>query len=43
MSNSKGTLKSGYIDLGNSKLYYETIGTGYPITLIHDGLVDCRV
>ena len=34
---------TGYIDVDNSKLYYEIIGSGYPVTLIHDGLVDCRV
>ena len=43
INKSEKTLKSGHLDLGNSKIYYETIGAGYPITLIHDGLVDCRV
>jgi pimeloyl-ACP methyl ester carboxylesterase len=43
MSKSEETLITGHIDLGSSKLYYETIGTGYPLVLIHDGLVDCRV
>ena len=36
-------LTSGHINVDNSKLYYEIIGVGYPVTLIHDGLVDCRV
>ena len=35
--------RTGHIDVDNSKLYYEISGTGYPVTLIHDGLVDCRV
>ncbi|HSG45249.1 MAG TPA: alpha/beta hydrolase [Anaerolineales bacterium] len=35
--------KTGQIDLGSSKLYYKTMGTGHPLVLIHDGLVDCRV
>ena len=35
--------RTGYIDVDNSKLYYEIIGTEYPVTLLHDGLVDCRV
>lgn len=43
MTKSKTTLKTGHIDLGSSKLYHETIGTGHPLILIHDGLVDCRI
>jgi len=43
MSKSGEALTTGYINIDNAKLYYEIIGAGYPITLIHDGLVDCRV
>ncbi|MFC1975622.1 alpha/beta fold hydrolase [Chloroflexota bacterium] len=43
MSKPGETLKTGHIDVDNARLYYEIIGAGYPVTLIHDGLVDCRV
>ena len=43
ISNSDQNLRMGHIDAGNSKMYYETVGTGHPLVLIHDGLVDCRV
>jgi pimeloyl-ACP methyl ester carboxylesterase len=31
------------MDAGSSRLYYETIGEGHPLVLLHDGLVDLRV
>jgi pimeloyl-ACP methyl ester carboxylesterase len=43
MSQRKSSQTTGYLNVGGSKLYYETIGEGYPLTLIHDGLVDGRV
>ena len=30
---------SGYLDVGGSKIYYETRGSGAPIVLLHDGLL----
>jgi pimeloyl-ACP methyl ester carboxylesterase len=31
--------KSGYLDVGDSKIYYETRGAGPAIVLLHDGLL----
>lgn len=38
---SRGTAKqkSGYLDVGESKIYYETRGSGLAIILLHDGLL----
>jgi len=30
---------SGYLDVGGSRIYYETRGSGPPIVLLHDGLL----
>ena len=30
---------SGYLDVGGSKIYYETRGSGPAIILLHDGLL----
>jgi 3-oxoadipate enol-lactonase len=30
---------SGYLDVGDSKIYYETRGSGPAIILLHDGLL----
>lgn len=30
---------SGYLDVGGSKIYYETLGSGRAIVLLHDGLL----
>ena len=30
---------SGYIDVGNDKIFYETAGNGSVLVFIHDGLV----
>jgi 3-oxoadipate enol-lactonase len=40
-SDSPGTDKqtSGYLDVGGSKIYYETPGSGPAIVLLHDGLL----
>src|SRR5437762_367200 len=39
---SPGTDKqtSGYLDVGGSRIYYETRGSGPVIILLHDGLLD---
>jgi pimeloyl-ACP methyl ester carboxylesterase len=34
---------SGYINLGNGQLYYETAGEGASLVLSHAGFVDCRM
>lgn len=40
-TNTPGTDKqaSGYLDVGGSKIYYETRGSGPAIVLLHDGLL----
>jgi len=40
-ADSPGTDKqtSGYLDVGGSKIFYETRGSGPPIVLLHDGLL----
>jgi 3-oxoadipate enol-lactonase len=35
-----GRQSSGYLDVGGSKIYYETCGVGPVIALLHDGLLD---
>jgi 3-oxoadipate enol-lactonase len=42
---SPGTAKqtSGYLDVGGSKIYYETRGAGPAIVLLHDGLLPAAV
>src|ERR671925_14652 len=34
---------SGYVDLGDGKLYYEVAGDGEPLVLSHAGFVDRRM
>jgi pimeloyl-ACP methyl ester carboxylesterase len=34
--------KSGFINSGNAKLYYETAGQGVPFVMIHAGVADSR-
>jgi pimeloyl-ACP methyl ester carboxylesterase len=34
--------KSGYIDVGDGRLYYEAAGQGRPVVLAHAGFVDSR-
>jgi 3-oxoadipate enol-lactonase len=36
-------LETGFIDVGKTQLYYEEMGTGHPLILIHGGLLDCRM
>jgi 3-oxoadipate enol-lactonase len=43
MGSENDTLTTGKLDVGGSSLYYEVMGEGYPLILIHDGLVDLRV
>lgn len=35
--------KSGYIDIGNAKLYYQVAGEGQPLVMIHAGIADSRM
>ncbi|UCE60409.1 MAG: alpha/beta hydrolase [Phycisphaerales bacterium] len=36
-------VKSGYVKVGRAKLYYEELGEGYPLVLIHGGGIDLRM
>ena len=42
-SNDLHPQKTGYLNLGNQKIYYETFGAGDPIVLIHAGVTDSRM
>ena len=35
-------IKSGFADIDNAKLYYETAGKGIPVVMIHAGVADSR-
>jgi 3-oxoadipate enol-lactonase len=35
--------KTGYVAVGNAKLYYEELGAGDPVVMIHGGLLDRRM
>ena len=35
--------ESGFADIGGAKLYYEVLGEGTPLILIHGGLIDRRM
>lgn len=35
--------ESGYAEINNARLYYETAGTGKPIVMIHAGIADSRM
>lgn len=37
------TLKTGFIDVGKTRLYYEEMGAGHALILIHGGLLDRRM
>ena len=37
------TSRSGYAEINNARLYYETAGTGKPIVMIHAGIADSRM
>ena len=34
--------KSGFVNIGNARLYYETAGEGIPLVMIHAGVADSR-
>jgi pimeloyl-ACP methyl ester carboxylesterase len=34
--------KSGFINIDNAQIYYETAGKGIPFAMIHAGVADCR-
>jgi len=40
---STNELKSGYLDIGNAKIYYEEKGDGIPLIMIHGGFLDRRM
>jgi 3-oxoadipate enol-lactonase len=35
--------KTGFIDVGTAQIYYEEMGTGKPLVMIHGGLLDRRM
>jgi pimeloyl-ACP methyl ester carboxylesterase len=39
---SKSQCVSGYVDINQTKLYYETAGSGIPLVLVHAGVADCE-
>jgi pimeloyl-ACP methyl ester carboxylesterase len=34
--------KSGFVNIGNARLYYETAGQGVPLVMVHAGVADSR-
>jgi 3-oxoadipate enol-lactonase len=42
MSESKN-IRSGVADINGAQLYYEVLGSGDPLLLIHAGVADCRM
>ena len=34
--------KSGYVNIGNARIYYEMVGSGLPLVMIHAGVADSR-
>ncbi len=36
-------IKTGFIDVGKARIYYEELGTGDPVVMIHGGLLDRRM
>ena len=39
---STSQVKSGFVNVGNAKIYYEIAGTGMPFVMIHAGVADRR-
>jgi len=42
-SASPSNAKTGFIDVGDAKLYYEEMGNGLPLIMAHGGLLDCTM
>jgi pimeloyl-ACP methyl ester carboxylesterase len=42
-SASPSARKTGFIGVGETKLYYEELGTGVPLIMAHGGLLDCSM
>lgn len=40
---AQSTPTIGYADVHGARLYYETMGTGYPLVLVHAGIADSRI
>ncbi|MDD5361067.1 MAG: alpha/beta hydrolase [Ignavibacteria bacterium] len=38
-----GDVKSGYLEIGKAKFYYEEKGTGMPMFMVHGGYIDRRM
>ncbi|MDQ6601881.1 MAG: alpha/beta fold hydrolase, partial [Chloroflexota bacterium] len=39
----QGAPGSGYADVHGARLYYETMGAGHPLVLVHAGIADSRM
>jgi pimeloyl-ACP methyl ester carboxylesterase len=39
---SDSPVLSGYVDIDQSRLYYETAGSGIPLLMVHAGIADCE-
>lgn len=35
--------KTGFVDVGNTQIYYEEMGSGRPVIMVHGGLLDRRM
>jgi hypothetical protein len=33
-------VESGYVDVGKTRLYYEEMGEGHPLIMLHGGFLD---
>ncbi|MFA5403710.1 MAG: alpha/beta fold hydrolase [Ignavibacteria bacterium] len=42
-NNTSGELKTGYIDIGKAKIYYEEKGEGVPLIMIHGGFINRKM
>jgi 3-oxoadipate enol-lactonase len=42
-NNTSGELKTGYLEIGKAKIYYEEKGIGTPLIMIHGGFIDRRM
>ncbi len=40
---NEASVQTGFFQIGDAKLYYEVLGEGHPVVLIHGGLLDRRM
>ncbi len=41
--NAAKQLRTGFVETNETKLYYETMGEGHPLVLLHGGYMDRRM